>query len=230
VNKKQRILLVDDERELALMMTSLLDSHGFSTRFCFSGEEALSCYKSRGFDLLITDLNMRVIPGFELIHKVREFNPYQKILVITGIRTPGLPHSIKFKTLDLILKPFSAGMLLKKIDGIFTVPNRMESFSKNRCRMDLMNICSLNGCNLVFEFRSKTDCGRIYLQRGVFVHAQTNSKQGREAFVEILTWENGGFSMIPMKEKPRIVSFNESFYSLLDMSASGMAFSSELEK
>ncbi len=219
MTKKQSILLVEDERELALMMSSLLESNGFSALACFGGEEALFNYKPEETDLLITDLRMPGMSGFELIVKILELNPGQMILVMSGMRPDADLESVKLTTLNFIPKPFSASRLLDVVQTILEARRLEDFFSRIMVRKDLITICSLNGSSFVFEFSSRGDKGCIYLQKGILVHAETRSKRGREAFYEILSWENGGFCVVPLEKDFTEFTINESLETLLgDMS------------
>lgn len=198
---KRRILLAEDERELALMMASVLESRDYSVVPCFSGNEALSEYEPEKTDLLVTDLKMPGISGLELILKVREKNTNQRILVTTGIKSPGRVHAFKPRTMSFISKPFSASKLLFSVNKALIGTQMEQPISQIHFRKDLISLCSFCGGCFVFEIRSKADKGYIYIQEGIVVHAHTQSKEGREAFDEILSWENGSFYADPLKQR-----------------------------
>jgi PAS domain S-box-containing protein len=82
-----RILVVDDEPEQAELLAEMLAGEGHEVRQANSGEEALECFAEEGaaFDLLVTDVSMPGIQGWELAKRVREQNPTTGIVVVTGL-------------------------------------------------------------------------------------------------------------------------------------------------
>ena len=81
----KHILIVDDELEIReILSTVVLGLHGFEPFTAANGEEALKIVKNQKIDLLITDLSMPVINGFELLRRLKNSNFQIPTVVLTG--------------------------------------------------------------------------------------------------------------------------------------------------
>ncbi len=104
-----RVLIVDDERTLRESCASVLRSEGYSVMLAGRGEEALDLVKRRPFDLVLVDLFMQQVPGFEILNAVLEVNRETLVVVMTG--NPTVTSSIEALRMgawDYLPKPFSA--------------------------------------------------------------------------------------------------------------------------
>lgn len=79
-----RILIVDDEESDRLLAQAILAREGHETFFAHDGEEALRAYTSQQIDLVLTDLHMPEVHGFELITVLREFERQPALVVMSG--------------------------------------------------------------------------------------------------------------------------------------------------
>jgi CheY-like chemotaxis protein len=83
----KRILIVDDQESMRDMLSDLLDMMGYSPQAVEGGLQALASLESGPVDLVITDLNMPVMDGMELMRRIKESNPALPVIVITGYGT-----------------------------------------------------------------------------------------------------------------------------------------------
>jgi CheY-like chemotaxis protein len=79
-----RILIVDDEETDRLLMQAILAREGYQTEIAVTGEDALRRYLEGGIDLVVTDLHMPDVHGFELISILREFDPPPAVIAVSG--------------------------------------------------------------------------------------------------------------------------------------------------
>ncbi len=79
-----KILIVDDEPNILEFLDFTLAQEGFSVRTASKGEEAIEIFKSEPFSLVITDIRMPGINGFELIKTFKQINEDAEIIVVTG--------------------------------------------------------------------------------------------------------------------------------------------------
>ncbi len=78
------ILIVDDERELVESYVRLLGRGEFRCVPAFDGDEAIRAFDSEQPDLVLTDLNLPSITGYEVIRHIRELSPATPIIVMSG--------------------------------------------------------------------------------------------------------------------------------------------------
>ncbi len=80
----KRILVVDDQESMRQMLSDLLELMGHEPRAVEGGESALRDLRAQGADLVITDLNMPVMNGMELMKQIKAEFPGTPVIIITG--------------------------------------------------------------------------------------------------------------------------------------------------
>jgi DNA-binding response OmpR family regulator len=86
-NKIKKILLVDDEPDITFTIKSMLNDTGFQVDTFNDPITPLKSYRSNFYDLVILDIKMPKMDGFELYIKIREKDPKVKICFLTAIAT-----------------------------------------------------------------------------------------------------------------------------------------------
>jgi len=79
-----RILIVDDEEADRRLIQAILERAGYETVLAEDGEQALSACSATRFDVVITDLQMPKVHGFELITALRDNDPPPAIIAVSG--------------------------------------------------------------------------------------------------------------------------------------------------
>ena len=116
VFKPAKILVVDDEGKIGLMLQEVLSEEGHEVRpFCYS-LEALRALKSERYDLLLTDMKMPVMDGLELARQARRMDPELVIVMITGYAsTETVIEALRLGVADYLTKPFEITELRKLV-------------------------------------------------------------------------------------------------------------------
>jgi len=83
-NKVKKILLVDDEPDVIYTIKNILEDNGFQVDTFNDPTTALKSYKSNYYDLVILDIKMPKMDGFELYNKIREKDSQVKICFLTA--------------------------------------------------------------------------------------------------------------------------------------------------
>ncbi len=92
---KYRILFVDDEERLREMAKAILESHGYEVLCAQDGFEGLHALKESLPDLVISDLQMPNMDGFEFLSVVRQRFPHLPVIVISGeFSAVDVPNSV----------------------------------------------------------------------------------------------------------------------------------------
>ncbi len=107
-NKKgAKILVVDDDKQLADDMVEYLTKFGYQAAAAYGGREGLTKFEQGDFQLVITDLKMPEMDGMELLDAVKELDSRVIVMVITGYGTiESAVDAIKRGAFDFIPKPF----------------------------------------------------------------------------------------------------------------------------
>ena len=79
-----KILIAEDDRELRQLFAHVLARNGYTVTGVSNGKEALDAMDSDYFDLIITDIMMPVMDGYELVHQLREVGNATPVLMITA--------------------------------------------------------------------------------------------------------------------------------------------------
>jgi CheY-like chemotaxis protein len=113
------ILVVDDESLVRGVVDDILTSEGHTVLQAISGAEAIRMCEERAFDLVITDLSMPLMDGFDLISALRRSQNDLAILAISGVYTGDLLKAVKLLGAKAILeKPFELDELVAVVDKI----------------------------------------------------------------------------------------------------------------
>jgi two-component system OmpR family response regulator len=84
LNKRHKILVVDDERAIVSLRATILESRGYETATAYSGEEAVRVAHSFQPDCIVSDIMMEAMTGVEAAIGILRFLPQCKVLFITG--------------------------------------------------------------------------------------------------------------------------------------------------
>src|SRR5262245_48479752 len=91
--QEPRILLVDDNTVVRDMLVDLVESLGYKADAAGSGAEALALFDRGRYDIVLTDLLMPGMSGWEVLTAVRQRDPQMPVLVITGTPAIGDPRA-----------------------------------------------------------------------------------------------------------------------------------------
>jgi DNA-binding response OmpR family regulator len=104
----QKILVVDDEKNICDSIKKILSRKGYSVDNTLNADEAVNKIKNNTYDLIITDLMMPKISGMELLQIVKEHYPELEIVVITGYASIDTAvEATKLGAADYLPKPFT---------------------------------------------------------------------------------------------------------------------------
>jgi CheY-like chemotaxis protein len=110
------ILIVDDLAEITRLGRRILEEIGYFVTEASSGKEALAALETTFFDLIVLDLSMPEMDGFEFLNAVRGELPELKIIIMSGFMPATMLHAAKLSGATATLaKPFSADSLLSVV-------------------------------------------------------------------------------------------------------------------
>jgi CheY-like chemotaxis protein len=123
--EKERVLLVDDERNIRLTLSRSLEALGVQIETAVNGEEALQKLQEDEFALLLLDLKMPGMDGMDVLHQVQERWPKTRVIVITAHGTiNSAVEAMKLGAVDFIQKPFSPAEIRELVTKVL---NRRQS-------------------------------------------------------------------------------------------------------
>ncbi len=111
----ENILVVDDETALRELAKTILEAKGYTVHLANSADQALSSLKSKKIDLMISDVIMPKVNGYQLIEKVNSLELDLPILLVSGFDGE-IAHSTQhLKKTPLISKPYTSYDLLSHV-------------------------------------------------------------------------------------------------------------------
>jgi DNA-binding NtrC family response regulator len=118
---KNSILVVDDEEALRTVLSSELESEGYAVSTAGDGDEAINVLQGKTFDLVLLDIKMPRVDGFEVLRFIKDRVPTTKVIMLTGFAD--LKNAIESKKLgaeDFVSKPYDLVDLLTTIERVLT--------------------------------------------------------------------------------------------------------------
>ena len=118
---KRKILIVDDDRQILEMLSELLEEEGYSPESAIDGEQALNKLENENYHLVISDVRMPGIDGFEVLKQVKEKYKNTKVLLMTGYTDDyDISDALILGADDYITKPFDIPKVLLAVKTALT--------------------------------------------------------------------------------------------------------------
>ncbi|MBQ8888275.1 MAG: response regulator transcription factor [Bacteroidaceae bacterium] len=117
--EKIHVLLVEDERTLAMIIKDTLEEQGFLMSTAFNGEEGLRLFYTEKPDVVVADVMMPRMDGFEMVRRIRQTDRQTPVLFLTarsGIND--VVEGFELGANDYLKKPFSMQELMIRIKAL----------------------------------------------------------------------------------------------------------------
>lgn len=115
MEEKKRILIVEDDQVIRNMIATALTANGYSTYTTGSGLEACTIIMNKKPDLVILDIGLPDIDGFEIIRQVRSWNTMPVVVVSARVHELDKIEALDMGADDYLTKPFGTGELLARV-------------------------------------------------------------------------------------------------------------------
>ena len=124
-----RILVVDDDLEIRNLVKDILETRGYHVEIAADGLQGLACYKKGAYDLLILDSRMPRVDGNAMLDAIRSLpgGAEQAVIMLSAENMLGpIGKSYKLGIRDWIPKPFTAKILLTKVDAQLNAAEKLR--------------------------------------------------------------------------------------------------------
>ena len=119
VNKRERILIVDDEAMVRRLLRQKLSREGYQCEEADSAEQALDRLRGNSTELVILDIKMPGKSGMELLPEIRAGYPDTAVMMATALTDANIAiQCMKQGAYDYISKPFNLGEVVLSVDGV----------------------------------------------------------------------------------------------------------------
>lgn len=188
----KKILIVDDEPAVLFALSEALADRrrGIKATTATSGGEAVAILESEKVDLVVTDLRMPGMDGFELMAWLRRSFPHLPVIVMTAYAADSARLG---QGLDFLEKPFDLGVLKEKASDMLrqSVKGRVENISLS----SFLQLLEIERKTCTLGVTTGEQAGRLFFRGGRLVGAQligdqTEGDTGQAAALDIVTWEH----------------------------------------
>jgi CheY-like chemotaxis protein len=120
-----KILIVDDEQFVRDLLEKVLKRRGHDVVAAGDADQALVALEQAHFDLLLTDVVMPGMDGFDLLRRVKSAYPEIKVIVLTGYaRKQSISDFLLYGADDYLSKPFQVHELVAAVERVTGTPAR----------------------------------------------------------------------------------------------------------
>lgn len=124
---RNKILLVEDESDLALIVSDTLREQGYDVLTAGNGITGLDRFKAEGADLIVADVMMPKMDGFKMAKEIRKLSPIVPLLFLTAKSTiDDIEEGFEIGANDYLKKPFELRELIVRIKALLRRANRQE--------------------------------------------------------------------------------------------------------
>ena len=118
-DRQDLVLIVDDDESVRSVLYKVIRTSGIQARTASSGEEALELAAKNHFDLILLDINMRGMDGFEVIHTLRDRGNKTPIIIVSGRQEDyDTLYGLDIGADDYVTKPFNPVVLGAKVKAL----------------------------------------------------------------------------------------------------------------
>jgi two-component system cell cycle response regulator len=119
MDEKNSVIIVDDDKRLLEIFKTALSLEGYQCETASSAESALELINKTSFDIMLTDIRMPGIEGFELTHKAKKIIPDMAVIIMTAYAEEfSYDNAMEAGASDFIKKPFTLNELMVRIQHV----------------------------------------------------------------------------------------------------------------
>lgn len=164
----EKILVVDDEEHIRQLCLEILGGKGYHTEVCADPRDAIERLRRSKYDLLLVDIKMPQMNGFELLGLVKEISHDITVVMITGYATiENAINSLKLGAHGFVLKPFTSHELIQAVEDALDRNRALKENTRLKLLIPLFEISK--------ELLSEIDIQRLLDHIVDVVHKETGT-------------------------------------------------------
>lgn len=214
---KRTVLVVDDEEIIVeYAVTVLVGAGGCDVVGVDSARKALDEARVRRIDLVLSDIRMPGMDGFDLVRALRRSCPWMQVVFMTGFDVPEARiEASGLGSVAFLQKPFRAERLLEVVEEAFQIDDETRSLplrpggagERPRAGVSLQGrleqfplgeilqmCCMARRTGRIVVLRG-AERGEIYIANGQIVHARSEGRAGQEVLFDLYAWDRGALLM-----------------------------------
>lgn len=223
MTEKKRILVVDDEESIRLICEMALQQNGFKTFSATDGSEALKIIENQNIDLILSDIFMPTMNGFQLLQSLKKDPYYNQIPVIFLTAATDNDHIIEGLQLgaeDYISKPIRIKEVIARVQMVISkVEARQQSKPQpqqghevkadldvkrdnkpigkleEKPLIDVIAFCEANSLTGELIVTHENRRGKLVYRKGELLEVSLDDKKDDAAIDELMSWQSGTFEI-----------------------------------
>ncbi len=232
---KLTVLAVDDSLVITEMIKDAFELEGYRVLVAADGVEAIKTALAENPDLIIADISMPGMDGWEPCSQIRS-HPYTSfipfIFLTAKVETPDRIKGLQMGADDYLTKPFEMEELLARVKLIFQRmlktqeaiitrgPEGLSGTTQDLSLTDLIQLFAINQKTGLLQIsRGAELTGRLAFLSGRIINASYGSMKGLKALYRMLSWPDARFQVLPLTDLTQDISFPEKVESILMESA-----------
>ncbi|WP_282138693.1 response regulator transcription factor [Rossellomorea aquimaris] len=136
----QKILIIEDEADIAELERDYLEVNGFDSDIASTGEEGLNLARTHSYSLILLDLMLPGIDGFQLCKKLREFLDIPILMVTARKEDIDKIRGFDRGADDYIVKPFTPNELVARVKAHIARYNRLINREEKKKEIEIKNL------------------------------------------------------------------------------------------
>ena len=136
------VLIVDDDRLNRSLLKRYIEAEGYAARLAASGEEALELYAEKAPDVVLLDILMPGIDGYETARRMKKqlHDQYIPIMMLSSVDTvQGVADGLAAGADDFLSKPYSREILYSRIQAVLRTKRLFNSLASKKAQLEEMN-------------------------------------------------------------------------------------------
>lgn len=186
----KKILVVDDEPAVLFALSEALTDkrRGWQVVTASDGKEAMRALQAEKVHLVVTDLRMPEVDGFELLAHLRRNHPSLPVILMTALGTAEISARLGADALECLSKPFDVEVLRQKIGDMLA--QRVKGRVENISLASFLQLLEIERKTCTLSVSAQGRQGQLYFRQGKLVGAETGDLYGQDAALEIVAWEH----------------------------------------
>lgn len=187
----KKILVVDDEPAVLFALSeALVDKRrGIQVVTARDGREAIELLRTEKIHLVVSDLRMPDVDGFELLAHLRRHHPSLPVILMTALGPDETAARLgDEEALECLSKPFDVELLRQKI--VEMLSQRIHGRVENISLASFLQLLEIERKTCTLNVASGDRHGKLFFRGGKLLGAKTRDLTGTEAALEIVVWEH----------------------------------------
>lgn len=128
------VLVIDDEKNIRLMLSKCLSSEGYSVSLAEDGLSGIDSFQKNKYDAVLLDMKMPGLDGMEVLQRLKEINQAIPIIMMTAFGTiESAVNAMKLGAVDFMRKPFTPDVIRSEVKSVLErmqlTPSNVEDYN-----------------------------------------------------------------------------------------------------